>query len=192
MNHKDLVRQIADLDWTRAAPSDIILLSRCTAREFATSLRLGVTLYPDDKRLMEMVSGELETNNMVFDDYTIKGDHWEFLEHFIKRYEIIPTSAKIQDGMDEYVRGVEAFSDTDRAMTVFSREEELTLIFKKIVVAHDWEGLGFRFYEFYLKQHILFDSGDHGHAWLTRHFPMHEPTLIDFYKIRLRLYQALF
>jgi hypothetical protein len=77
-------------------------------------------------------------------------------------------------------------------MTVFSREEELTLIFEKIVAAHDWDTLGFGFYKYYLKQHILFDSGDSGHAHLTKHFPMHEPTLEKFYKARLDLYTSLF
>lgn len=191
MNHKIIVQQIANLDWAKASPTDIILLSLCTAKEFAASLRLAVSLYPNDERLKEMVSGELETDNMPFEDYTKKGDHWEFLDHFIKKHGITSTSPKLQSAMDEYVRGVEAFSDTERAMTIFSREEELTGIFEKIVAAHDWDALGLGFYAYYLRQHIFFDSGDKGHAWLTKHFPMHEPTLVEFYKIRLSLYASL-
>ena len=129
---------------------------------------------------------------MIFNDYTKKGDHWEFLDHFIAKYKITPTKTALPKAMADYVNAVEKFSDSDRAMTVFSREEELTLIFEKITVAHDWDALGLGFYKYYLKQHIFFDSGTHGHAWLTKHFPAHEPTLEKFYIIRLGLYSSLF
>ncbi len=192
MSHKEIVQKIADLDWAKAAPEDIILLSLCTAKEFASSLKLGVELYPNDERLKEMASGELNTDNMPFEDYVRTGDHWEFLEHFVAKHQIKPSRPDLLPAMQEYVRAVEAFSDADRAMTVFSREEELTFIFRNIVSAHDWEQYGFGFYEYYLKQHIYFDSGEHGHAWLTEHFPMHGPTLEKFYTIRLNLYASLF
>ncbi len=192
MNHKEIVQQIAGLNWSKANPGDIILLSHTTAKEFATSLRFGISLYPNDERLKEMASGELETDNMSFEDYNKKGDHWEFLDHFVTKYNITPTKSALLDAMRRYVTEVEALSESDRAMTVFSREEELALIFEKIVTAHDWDALGLGFYKYYLKQHILFDSGENGHAWLTQHFPMHESTLINFYTIRLNLYGALF
>ena len=192
MNHKEIVQQIANLDWSKATPSDIILLSHCTAKEFASSLRLGLKLYPNDEHLKEMANGELQTDNMSFDDYVKTGDHWEFLNHFISKHHITPTKTSISDSMIGYVNEIEKLSDSERAMTVFSREEELTLIFNKIIPAHDWVAIGFGFYKYYLEQHILFDSGDHGHAWLTKHFPMHEPTLTNFYNIRLKLYQSLF
>ncbi len=192
MEYKKLVQKIANLDWAKANPGDIVLLSLCTAKEFASSLRFGFDLYPNDERFKEMASGELKTDNMVFEDYARKGDHWEFLDHFVTKYKITPTKSTIPSAMENYVSAVEGFSDADRAMTVFSREEELTLIFEKIVAAHDWDSLGFGFYKYYLKQHILFDSGDNGHAHLTKHFPMHKPTLERFYKARLDLYASLF
>lgn len=192
MSYKNLVRQIADLAWNKAAPGDIILLSHCTAMEFASSLRLGVKLHLDDERLQEMSFGELKTDNMTFEDYTKRGDHWEFLDFFISKKRIVPVKIAIDQATKEYVGGVESFSDVDRAMTVFSREEELTLIFRKIIAAHDWDGLGLGFYKYYLGQHILFDSGEHGHAYLTRHFPLHEDILEKFYSMRLKLYTSLF
>jgi hypothetical protein len=122
MNYKDIVHQIANLDWAKAVPGDIVLLSRCTAKEFAASLRLGLRLFPDDERLKEMAGGELKTDNMVFEDYI----------------KITPISPRLKKAMAEYVTEVETLSDSDRAMTVFSREEELALIFEKIVVSQDW------------------------------------------------------
>lgn len=191
-NYKDLVQKITDLSWHTASPADIILLSRCTAMEFASSLRLAKKLYQNDERLAGMMRGELETDNMTFDDYRKHGDHWEFLDHFISKHNIRASKSSLGDTMIEYTKSVDGFSDVDRAMTVFSREEELTSIFEKIITAHDWDLLGYGFYKYYLKQHIFFDSGEQGHAWLTQHFPLHELTLEDFYSIRLKLYSTLF
>ncbi len=194
MSYKDLVKKIADLDWAKASPGDIILLSRGTAVEFADSLRVATHLYPKDERLAEMVQGELKTDNMRFEDYKKKGDHWEFLDYFIHKLQIVASKDGLALAIKKYSDVVENFSDTDRAMTVFSREEELTLIFKKILQAHDWDGLGFGFYRHYLESHILFDSGAKGHHYLTQHFPIHEheDVLERFYKIRLNLYSVLF
>ncbi|MEJ0053675.1 MAG: hypothetical protein WDN10_03030 [bacterium] len=190
--HKELVKQIAGLPWQDADPRDIILLSLATAKEFASSLRAGVELYPEDSRMMEMVSGELETDNMTFDDYVSKGDHWQFLDHFVKKYSIASSKPEVEAASQEYVHAVETLSPADRAMTVFSREEELTSIFEKVVAAHDWEKLGYGFYLYYLKQHIFFDSGDGGHHHLTQHFPLHPEILEKFYQERLKMYQSLF
>jgi hypothetical protein len=192
MAYKDLIQQIANLDWASVDPGDIVLLSRCTAIEFADSLRRALVLYPTDTRLLEMAAGELATDNMVFEDYAAKGDHWEFLDFFIKKYNITPLNTRILQVCDEYTQGVESLSDGDRAMTVFSREEELTAIFHKILAAFDWQHSDMAFYKYYLERHIMFDSGDTGHAYLTSHFPLHENVLVHFYTSRLNLYQCLF
>lgn len=192
MTYKDLVHQIADLPWEKASPADLVLLSLGTAKEFASSLREAARLYPEDPRLAEMISGELATDNMQFEDYTTPGDHWQYLDHFVRKYSIEPSSENITNTVREYTTSVETMAPEDRAMTVFSREEELTLIFQKIVDAHDWDALGYGFYRHYLESHILFDSGDGGHHHLTEHFPLHEDVLVRFYEIRLRLYSVLF
>lgn len=192
MNHKDLVHQIANLNWAGASPDDIILLSLCTAKEFAESLRMGLSLYPEDQRLKEMAEGELQTDNMTLSDYRHRGDHWEFLDHFIIKFGIQPRNEKIKVAMTKYLESIGSMTPQDRAMTIFSREEELTQIFNELVNAHPWDSIDRGFYKYYLKQHILFDSGENGHAWLTKHFPLSEPVLIKFYLIRLKLYESLF
>lgn len=192
MKYKQLVQQIADLPWEKASPADLILLSRGTAIEFAASLRRAMEIYADDSRLREMAEGELKTGNMTYGDYTSSGDHWEFLDHFIKKLDIKPSSEHLLLAIRDYTDALEEGPPEERAMTVFSREEELTLIFRKIVKAHDWDALGYGFYRHYLESHILFDSGDGGHHHLTKHFPLHEAVLDKFYTIRLKLYMALF
>jgi len=192
MPYKQLVQQIINLPWGKASPANLILLSRGTAMEFAASLRHAEVLYPHDSRLKEMISGELKTANMIYEDYVGPGDHWEFLDHFIKKLNITPSSEKIALAIQDYTDAVEELLPEERAMTVFSREEELTYVFRKIVKAHDWDALRYGFYCHYLESHILFDSGDGGHHHLTQHFPLHESVLEKFYQIRLNLYAGLF
>ena len=192
MAYKELIQEIADLPWKTANPADLIFLSRGTALEFAASLREAVKLHPEDLRLKEMAEGELSTVNMTYEDYVGPGDHWEFLDHFIRKAAITPSSAEVSASVLEYAAAVEEMSTEDRAMTVFSREEELTFIFRRIIDAFDWDALGYGFYRYYLESHVLFDSGDGGHHHLTRHFPLHADVLDRFYRIRLKLYQLLF
>ncbi len=160
--------------------------------EFAASLRHAKELYKDDLRLKDMMDGELETDNMAYEDYRGPGDHWQFLDHFIKKLRIAPSNEGVNVAIKDYVAAVEELSPEDRAMTVFSREEELALIFEKIVSSNDWDAIGYGFYRHYLESHILFDSGDGGHHHLTQHFRLHESVLDKFYQIRLKLYMALF
>lgn len=92
----------------------------------------------------------------------------------------------------EYQDAVEALGDNKvRAMTIFSREQELPDIFKNILAAHDWEALGLGFYKYYLERHMELDSQDGGHAELTKGFELDEAVLEKFYQIRLDLYKAL-
>ncbi len=192
MNYRNIVKQIADLPWSTVSPEDVILLSRATAIEFAESLRLALDLHPSDPRLQEMASGELKADNLIFENYSKRGDHWEFLDHYIREKKIETKNERLSDAVEEYTSAVRAMNPEERAMTVFSREEELTSIFRKIVDAHDWDSLGLGFYKYYLESHIEFDSGDKGHHHLTQHFPLHEDVLLRFYQIRLKLYSCLF
>jgi hypothetical protein len=137
MGYKDIVLEITRLPWQDALPQEIILVSHCTAKEFATSLRLAQKLYPDDDRVREMIDGELETDNMVFEDYQKRGDHWEFLDHFIAKHSIASDRTALKNAIEVYTSAVDGLSDIHRAMTIFSREEELTLIFQRLVTAHD-------------------------------------------------------
>ncbi len=192
MQYKDIIRQIVELPWNKAAPADLVLISRAAAMEFSSSLRLASGLFKNDPRLKEMSEGELATTNLVFEEYNQKGDHWEYLDYFIRKMKISTSSKKIILGIRDYIDAVEALSPVERVMTVFSREEELTQVFKEILKAHNWDSLGYGFYRHYLEAHILLDSADGGHHNLVSHVPLNEDVLNIFYKMRLKLYETLF
>jgi len=194
--HKEIVSQIQNLPWAQFDPKAIIFLSLCTAVEFAQSLCCALKIYPENVNLQEMAYGELNTDNLSYDDYSRKGDHWQFLDHFCQDqksgiYTSIHWQAKISKACTKYHKVLEIMSDSERAMTIFSREHELPNIFEEILKAHKWKMLGFGFYEYYLERHIELDGEEGGHANLVANFDTDDEVLLKFYKERLELYQSL-
>lgn len=193
-NYKEIVEEIKNLPWWKYHPKSIIYSSLVSAIEFAESLRCALELYPDDENLREMAAGELKTNNLSYDDYNSPGDHWEFLAHFCKKYNITDDTVgdKMVFAKKDYFRSIKNLGDSSvRAMTIFSREQELPEIFHEIVKSHDWEKDGLGFFKCYLEGHIAIDSADGGHGDLTKDFYMDEEKLFEFYKIRRDLYRGL-
>ncbi len=198
MNYKKIIEEIRNLPWEEYDPHSIVFISLISAIEFANSLRCAIRAYPENKNLAEMASGELQTNNLIYGDYNTIGDHSDFLKHFIYgNSEMLKKGGAIlnqnlRNAGYSYNENVAKLGDDKiKAMTIFSREQELPNIFKKIMEAHAWEKLGLGFYKYYLKRHIELDGDEGGHANLTKDFELDEDVLEKFYKIRLTLYGSL-
>lgn len=194
MIHQALVKSINKKQWECYSPQKIIYLSLRSAEEFAESLRCAEHAYPNHSQLSEMIKGELQTDNLSYEDYAQVGDHWQFLKHFCVQHKINEESvgSELVHAGNTYVTSVRKLGDDNvRAMTVFSRDQELPGIFKKILKAHDWEKLGLGFYKYYLERHIEIDSKEGGHAGLTKSFDLDEKILFHFYTARLHMYNAL-
>ena len=194
--YKNIVSEITNLPWSQFDPKEIIYLSLTSAVEFAQSLRCALNVYPENTNLQQMAYGELNTNNLYYDDYSRKGDHWQFLDHFCQDQKSgifisVHWKYKIASACDKYYKTLESMSDAERAMTIFSREHELPNIFEEILRAHKWRALGFGFYEYYLERHIELDGEEGGHANLVADFETDDEVLLKFYKARLELYQSL-
>ena len=197
-DYKLVVEQIKHLNWSNLDTSELTkvwYLSWVAAVEFAEALRIALDLYPDHRGLAKMARGELNTKNLFLDDYHQAGDHHEFLEHFLKKHDVINQMDEtlVQQGV-EYLNACRNLSSADRAMTVFSRELELSGIYARILDAPDWSAPGLYAFRHYLVKHIQFDSGTGGHHDLTSDFPVDDHVL-PFYEARLesfRLVPALF
>ncbi|MEZ4211146.1 MAG: DUF3050 domain-containing protein [Candidatus Paceibacterota bacterium] len=188
--YQEKVRQILELPWGDYSPYSIVMISLATAREFAESLRLALEVFPDDKNLKLMAAGVLGTTNLTYGNYKQLGDHWQFLSHFTVRFpheasEFIRRSSHVTE---EYLDAVRSMTDKERAMTIFSREQELPGIFKKILDSQNWEGYHLGFYRYYLEEHIRLDSEEGGHAELTQAHELNSEVLDRFYAARLDLY----
>lgn len=191
MPYKQTIEEIKGIDWKAFEPLSIIIVSYFAAKEFADSLRVILRAFPCATDLHKMGAGELNTDNMQFGDYSLRGDHWQFLGHFLKtamRYPISPLDHKANKRYRFYI---DLLQPRDRGTTIYSREQELPNIFREILAAHDWEGLGLGFFQYYLERHIELDSQEGGHANLVKSYPLYPDVLDKFWVARLKLYKDI-
>lgn len=193
--YKKIVEEIKNLEWEKLSAKelqDLMYLSYVAAIEFAEAVRITLKLYPDNEKIKEMASGELNTNNLKVDEkieYDKVGDHWEFLKHFIDEYGIKP-SEEVRQHAERYLEACRNLSEHTRAMSIFSREQELHTIFEEIIKAKDWTAVGLKEYRYYLNTHIDLDTGEGGHGELTEEMPI-DDSVKEFYEARLTLYRAI-
>ncbi len=191
--YKAIVQRIRGLDWRKLSTCELemlMILSAYSAKEFAESLRIALKLYPDNPKLNEMAGGEIATENISFGDYNQKGDHVDFLEHFIVKYKISELYPEANKAGELYLSQVRLLSDSVRAMSVFSRENELPKIFELILEARDWSKPILTAYKHYLTEHIRLDTMEGGHAELLSDFIVTNDVKV-FYKIRLDMYRCV-
>lgn len=190
--YKTVVDEIRRLPWKsldRVQLLRLMYIAYVAAQEFAEALRIALRVHKDDASLREMARGELKTDNLRFDDYEHRGDHWEFLAHFLAKVEFIPDSA-LQIATHEYSLACRQLSNEVRAATIFSREHELSGIFRAILENDHWEGETLEAFRYYLARHIELDTEQGGHADLVRQFEIGDEVL-PFYVARRRVYDTI-
>ncbi len=194
MKYKQIVKSIRDLRWENLPAEDLqklMILAEYSAREFAESLRIALQIYPENEELQEMAHGELNTNNLKFKDYEDRGDHSHFLEYFIAKYHLNQKfSSEVIGAGDEYLVEIRKLPKEVRAMSIFSREQELPGIFQRILQAKNWKIQGLPEFKYYLEQHILLDSSSGGHSDLVQDFLV-DDRMEKFYKIRFNMYKVI-
>lgn len=190
------IDKIVDLPFKDLESQDLVLmcyLSWVTAVEFAEALRLAEGIYGDHAGLQDLIAGELQTDNLDYDDYHRVGDHHEFLAHFLAKYgHTDELEAKLGAYAAEYLSQCRALDDETRAATIFSREEELPRIFSCFLTApeQNWEIPVLNAYRYYLDRHIALDSGEGGHAELVGDLSV-DDRVESFYHARFRLYRCI-
>ena len=192
MSYKKIVDQIKQLNWQKLTVQELqqlMFISYASAIEFAQALRIARDLYPEDDQLRRMSEGELDTNNLHYEDYSQSGDHSDFLKHFISKNSIRPNN-RVRSAINAYHETCAAFDNTTRAMSIFSRERELPDIFERILEANDWSAPGLPAFRYYLRTHIALDGGDGGHQDLTKEFSV-DDSVKPFYAARLMMYQSI-
>ncbi len=190
--YKETVERIKNLHWERLEPHELQQLMYCSyisAREFAEALRIAIGLYPDDENLRAMAAGEIDTDNLPYADYVRRGDHADFLEYFIRKEGIEPEE-EVRAACERYLQACRALPPEVRAMTIFSREEELPGIFGRVLAAKDWSAAGLPAFHHYLERHISLDTADGGHHDLTQHLSVNEDVR-SFYEGRLQMYRGI-
>ncbi len=190
--YKNIVDRIKLLKWEQLSGQDLqqlMCISLGTAIEFAEALRVTLEVYPNNPDLQRMADGELKTNNLEFGDYKIQGDHSEYLDFFIKKNGIV-CATETKSYIDAYSDFCKGLDPQTRAMTIFSREKELSGIFNRILSAPDWTAPGLVEFKNYLERHISLDSDEDGHFDMIKGFSV-DDNVQSFYERRLALYGAI-
>lgn len=190
MPYQDTLNEIKLLKWnnlTKEGLENLMFISLETAKEFAESLHIALSVFPDDSLLKSMAEGELKTNNLAFGDWNHTGDHWEFLQHFLSSHTEPPEVLKACVG---YRKVVESLPDNIRTMSIFSRETALPEIFSQILASPAWKNslpAHLQAFRFYLLKHIELDSKEGGHGDMVSHHAITNDVDV-FYKARIKLY----
>lgn len=199
---KQSINNIRNYDWKSAHPLSIIYITFFFAREFADTTRACVSTYGHIPAFQQFIAGEIDTDNLIYQDYNRTGDHWEFLAYFIQK--IHPKNRQrvfLPEWMTDMEKKCEIYADyigfyttAEKLATIISRERELHRIFEHILSAHDWDSLGYGFYKYFLERHIQLDSQEGGHEEITAdliNLELHQDALTAFWYYRWRAYQSL-
>lgn len=192
--YKKVVRQIRALPFERINEDELQLvwyLSWVAAVEFGEALRLSSKLYPEHPGLASMVMGELDTANLALLEFTEPADHHAFLAHFLRKHGVMERmEQKYGAYAARYLAACRQLPAETRAMTVFSREEELAGIFARFLDADGWDAEGLYAFKHYLTTHIVLDSSEGGHHDLISDFPV-DDRVLPFYQARLETFKLL-
>lgn len=186
---EEVLRAIRGLDWERMSPHHIVWVTYQMGQEYAASVRIAEKLYADDPAVLHFVSEELETDNLSYGEYVQRGDHWRFLEYFLTRGESFVIPEELQRSIAVANAQIALFSPRERVMTVFLREQQGSREKRRILGAHDWDGLGLGYFRYYLERHIELDSQEGGHGSLADRFVIDPAVAQRFYEIRFSIYE---
>ena len=199
LEYKKVIYEIKNLNRKILNKEDLkrlMYLSYISAIEFREALIIALkfankTNFSEELKiwLREMSEWELGTNNLSYDWYNQKADHYQFLEYFIKKYNFEIDEELVKAGK-KYQEKCKKFNDEERAMSIFSREQELSWIFEEILKASNRKEEPLWAFNYYLKKHIELDSGNWWHWDLIGQFPI-DDKVKSFFETRLELYKAI-
>ena len=172
-----MIQDIRSMDWKSLDEPDIMCIASVYhffSIQFRENLEIACGLHPDDRQLAALYREECDTASLSpwvgIASPGEKMNHDEFVKRLLL-LERIPGSDHLKVTGNAYLDKVRAFSPEIRAVSIGSYENKgLSNVFKAMLCAPQWSGLGPAAFKHFLEMHIQFDSDlDEGHGALSRH-----------------------
>jgi hypothetical protein len=174
-----IVNDIAGLDWAALSREELRIAAYAYyffSVQFREGLELACALNPWDTRLMELRTGEIDTDNLSpFPGIAEPGermDHDEFMLRIVGISEL-GERAHTHVGLlgQAYLETTRRLPERTRAIAVASYEDGgLEAVFRAMLTAPDWQHPSLAAFQHFLVEHIRFDSDEGaGHGALSRH-----------------------
>ena len=144
--------------------------------QFRENLEIARRLHPDDDKLLDLDTGECDTDNLSpWPGVALPGERMNHDEFMRRSLALGPVSAAMQtrftDAGERYLALTRSFDDTTRAMSIASYEDGgLEHTFTAMLTMQAWQNPVLGAFRHFLSEHIRFDSDpDEGHGALARH-----------------------
>jgi hypothetical protein len=188
-NYQAVVDEISRLPWATVTAEEMMLILVAYwgfSVQFRESLHAARRLFPDDLLLVELETGECDTDNLSpWPDIAAPGErmnHDEFMRRVIRR-SVIPENdfSRAMNAVRSYLLFTGAMPEDTQARSIASYEcGGLEQVFKAILRAECWDAnAALQAFRHFLEKHISFDSDpDGGHGALIRHLQPDERTVL--------------
>ena len=176
---RDVIDNICALNWGNLVENDLVNVAWVYyyfSIQFRESLEIARKLYPDDDKLVELDSGERNTDNLSpWPGVAAAGERMNHDEFMRRTLELRKIPADRQRNLaalgQAYLSKTRTMDVNSRAMALASYEDGgLERVFRAILTAPKWNGPLLQAFKHFLSEHIRFDSDPgQGHGALCRH-----------------------
>ena len=170
------INDIANLNWSVLTRTDLTAVAAAYyyfSVQFREALEVACDLYPSDHNLVELRSGECDTDNLSpCHNIALDGEkmnHDEFMRRVVDMAPLDPVERdRIEQLGRSYLAESRAMDALTRAMSLSSYEDGgLEKVFDAILRAPDWDEPSLCAFRHFLIEHIRLDGNEHGS--LCRH-----------------------
>jgi hypothetical protein len=180
-----VIDEICRMPWEKISNYEVLKIAKVYyyfSIQFRENLTIACQLFPRDENLRKLLREECDTDNLSpFPGITRaheKINHDEFMKRLLL---LQPTKQEpvLENAGMAYLLQARQIDASVRAQSIASYEDGgLYKVFSAILRAPRWQGAGQQAFQFFLEQHIKFDTAvEGGHGALSRHLGRNDDIL---------------
>jgi hypothetical protein len=177
--YQKVVDEIAALAWSELDQNELLAVAQAYyyfSVQFCETVEIACRLYPSDEKLIELRSGECDTDNLSpYPGVAKPGEkmnHDEFMRRVLAMSSLDPDARTRIDRLGAaYLAEIRRVGEDTRVISLPSYEDGgLQTVFSAVLAAQHWDDPALRAFRHFLIGHIDLDSDpEGGHGSLCRH-----------------------